>query len=104
MTAYRFTVSRAGKGFLAEDPRGDLTAGGSTIDEAAERLRGMLLQSSAGSPLTSSLIVRIESDDFVAFVMRPFEKPFRLDGDGDTLYIDSLGNNRPLAFELEQAV
>lgn len=92
---FRVHVSRLGSGYLAENEPLQITLGAETPEDAAEKLRliAMDIFSSARAPLPSTLFARIDEDNLVAFVMRPFDKRFDLAASVDTLYWDSEGRN-----------
>jgi|GEM_PF-6607781 len=93
---FRVHVRPLGNGFLAENEPLAISVGGSSASDAAEKARKLgveILNRHLQEPLPSTLMARIDNDEYVAFVMRPFEKPFQLTGDDpETLYVDSAGH------------
>ncbi len=95
---FRVHVTAAGNGYLAESKNlVPLFVGGASPVEAAERARAIvsdMLKGLLRLPEPSTLIVRIDLERSVAFVMRPFAKTFNLTkGDPETLYVDSDGRS-----------
>jgi hypothetical protein len=91
---FRVRVTAAGNGYLAEANNLDIAVGGSSPAEAAEKARAIASELMCGSheKPPATLIVRIDVDRSIAFVMRPFGKRFQLlGGDPETLYLDSDG-------------
>ena len=96
---FRVSVTPIGRGYLAESRSLSISAGGASAAEATEKARSIaceiLTQHRIGT-IPSTIMVRIEEERHIAFVMRPFSKRFDLEPeDSETLYIDSSGNTKP---------
>jgi hypothetical protein len=96
---FRVNVIPIGRGYLAECKSFAITAGGASASEATEKARSIALEILALyrlGALPATIMVRIEEERYVAFIMRPFKKTFDLrPDDTETLYIDSSGNTSP---------
>lgn len=96
---FRVSVIPIGQGYLAESKSLSISAGGASASEATEKARSMALEVLAQHRLATmpnTIMVRIEEERYVAFIMRPFTKTFVLQpDDSETLYIDSSGNTKP---------
>lgn len=93
---FRVHVIQAGTGYLAENSALSISVGGATVAEAVEKARAVALQVLAPCGprnLPSTLMARIDRDRSIAFVTRPFHKPFAIAlDDPETLYLDSEGH------------
>jgi hypothetical protein len=69
-------VTAAGRGYLAENASLDISAGGESPLQAAEKARSMAYEvlRGCGHPMPETIIARIEEDAAVAFVRRPFQR------------------------------
>jgi stage V sporulation protein SpoVS len=96
---FRVSVIPIGRGYLAESKSFSISAGGASASEATEKARSIaceILTQYGIATMPSTIMVRIEEERYVAFVMRPFSKTFDLQpDDAETLYIDSSGNTKP---------
>lgn len=96
---FRVHVRQVGLGYLAENESLSISVGGSSAVDAAEKAREMalaLITYHLREALPTALIARIDSDECVSFVMRPFDKPFSLDAaEPETIYVDSMGRESP---------
>jgi hypothetical protein len=90
---FRVHVEQLGTGYLAENRTLSISVGGASAADAAEKARGVALELfrwHLREALPTTLMARIDGGHCVAFVMRPFDKPFTLaGGDPETLYVDS---------------
>jgi hypothetical protein len=96
---FRIHVSRLGSGYLAESEQLALSIAGNSAADATEKAREAaadIISDVLQAPLPGTLFARIDEDNTVAFVMRPFAQPFRLTSDcGETFYVDSDGRSQP---------
>lgn len=94
---FRVHVKQLGNGYLAENETLSITLGGSSAADATEKARELaveLLKCHIQATLPATLMARIDTDNSIAFVMRPFDKPFNLAGDDpETIYFDSTDQN-----------
>lgn len=92
---FRVHVIKAGTGYLAENSALAISVGGASAVEAVEKARVVALEVLAPCgprSLPSTLMARIDRDRSIAFVTRPFHKPFAIaPDDPDTFYLDSEG-------------
>lgn len=87
---FRVHVKQLGSGYLAENASLSICVGGSSAADAAEKARAMALELFAHylqEARPSTLIARIDTEECIAFVMQPFDKPFCLGaGELQTVY------------------
>jgi hypothetical protein len=95
---FRVHIREVGNGYLAENDVLSISVGGSSPAEAAEKARSLAVQLLAchlREALPATFMARIDTVDYVAFVMRPFSKPFELSPDDpETVYVDSAGRSK----------
>jgi hypothetical protein len=78
MDTLRLDVTPRGKGYVAKSSCPELTALGSSPEDAAENARLMAIVLFATAPGPATLIVRLEEPGVCTIVMQPVEKPFSL--------------------------
>jgi len=100
MEPFRLNVVPRGKGYVAESRDPQLTALGSSPEEAAENARLMALALYVNGARQSTLIVRTNGPALCTIVMQPIDKPVTPVADGEELewrYMASVTN--PLVVE-----
>lgn len=76
MESFCIYVTPAGNGYLAENLVLEISAGGESPMEAAEKVRTMACEvlRQTGSSMPQTIVACLEDDGAVAFVMRPFRQ------------------------------